>query len=197
MILGSDHLLPSYYLSTIIETMKRNNKIAICSGQIKGERSIIPRGSGRVVRYDFWKKIGLQYPENYGFETYLLIKAAMMKYEVKVLNELVTTTQHKTGRNYGRNTFLYKGKAIKALGYSRIYSIVKIGLTTLENPSGGIHMVRGYLSSDVNPYEEDLRNYLNSIQHKRIKKYIINPLQFFNKNKPKGLPEEKIPDIDY
>jgi glycosyltransferase involved in cell wall biosynthesis len=31
MILGSDHLLPSYYLSTIIETMKKDNKIVICS----------------------------------------------------------------------------------------------------------------------------------------------------------------------
>jgi hypothetical protein len=113
-----------------------------------------------------------------------------MKYRVKVLNELVTTTQRKTGRNYGRNTFLFKGKAIKALGFSRIYSTVKIGITTLGNPRGGIYMIQSYLSSDVNPYEQDLRNYLNSIQHKRINKYIINLLQFFNKNKRKGLEEE-------
>lgn len=190
MIIGSDHLIPPYYLSTIIEIMKNDNKIAICSGQIKGEHSVVPRGSGRVVQYDFWKKIGLLYPENYGCETYLLIKAAMMGYKVKILNELVTTTQRKTGKYYGRNTFRSKGKAIKALGYSHLYSTIKIALVTLKNPPAGISMIQGYLSSDVIPYDQDLRNYLKRIQHRRIKKYIINPLQFFNTDKRKGLEEE-------
>ena len=190
IILGSDHLIPPHYLSTIIEKMKKDNKVVICSGQIRGERSVVLRGSGRVVKYDFWKKIGLLYPENYGFETYLLIKAAMMGYKVRILNELVTSTQRKTGKNYGRNTFLSKGKAIKALGYSRLYSTVKISLVTLRNPSAGISMLQGYLSSNVSPYEQDLRKYLNRIQHKRIKKYIINPLQFFNEDKRKGFEED-------
>jgi glycosyltransferase involved in cell wall biosynthesis len=85
IILGSDHLIPPHYLSTIIEKMKKDNKVVICSGQIRGERSVVLRGSGRVVKYDFWKKIGLLYPENYGFETYLLVKAAMMGYKVRIL----------------------------------------------------------------------------------------------------------------
>src|SRR4029079_14696425 len=35
MILGSDHILPSNYVKTIIAHMDQNKDIAICSGQIK------------------------------------------------------------------------------------------------------------------------------------------------------------------
>lgn len=190
MILGSDHLIPPHYLSTIIETMKKDNEIMICSGQIIGERFLLPRGSGRVVNYHFWKKIGLKYPENYGFETYLLMKAAMSGFKVRILDELVTTTQRKTGKYYGRKAFQSKGKALRALGQCRINSAVDIGLVTLRNPYLGIAMLHGYLSRDVKPYEQDLRNYVNRIQHNRIKKFITNPSYLFNKDKMKGLEEE-------
>jgi hypothetical protein len=72
MVLGADHLLPSNYISYVTDQMNKDRKIAVCSGQIAGERSVVPRGSGRVVRADFWRKIGFQYPLNYGFETYLI-----------------------------------------------------------------------------------------------------------------------------
>jgi poly-beta-1,6-N-acetyl-D-glucosamine synthase len=180
LILGSDHLLPSNYLSKIIEVMEKDNEIVICSGQIKGERSVIPRGSGRVVRYHFWKEIGLQYPENYGFETYLLIKAQIMGFKVIVLDELVTVTQRATGKNYGNNTYVAKGKAIKALGYTPIYSVGKIILVILKNPKLGLYMLRGYISRDTEPYEQELRKYLKTMQHKRIKSYVIKPLKAIN-----------------
>ena len=59
MISGADAIYPKDYLSSIVERMRAQPKIAISSGIIEGEFSIEPRGAGRVVRYDFWKKIGL------------------------------------------------------------------------------------------------------------------------------------------
>ena len=179
LVLGADHVLPKDYITTLMDAMAADRSIAICSGQIAGERSVVPRGSGRVVRADFWQGIGFRYPENYGFETYLLIKAQQQGYKVKVLNKLVTQTLRKTGRNYKKSVYLSYGKSLKALGYSRLYSAARIGLISVKNPKGGFYMLRGYMSEDVQTYDPELRSFLSSIQHKRIKRYITNPVKAF------------------
>ncbi len=179
MILGADHVLPPHYITTVLDLMGTEKDIAICSGQIAGERSVVPRGSGRMVRAGFWSEIGFRYPENYGFETYLLLKAQQQGYKVKVLNDLATQTLRKTGRNYKKSAYLSYGKSLKALGYSRLYSAARIGLVSLKHPAGGFYMVRGYMSSDVETYDQELRSYLSSIQHKRIKRYVTNPIRAF------------------
>lgn len=172
MILGSDHILPSHYIRKIVDYMDNNKDIAICSGQISGEKSIVPRGSGRIVRSEFWKTIGLQYPLNFGFETYLLIKAQQLGYKINVLNELVSYTTRPTRTSYKKETYIAYGKALRALGYSQLYSAARIGLISLKNPKGAIYMLKGYTCNDIILYENDVRNFLKSIQHKRIKKYI-------------------------
>ncbi len=172
MILGSDHILPSHYIRKIVDYMDNYKDIAICSGQISGEKSIVPRGSGRIVRSEFWKTIGLQYPLNFGFETYLLIKAQQLGYKINVLNELVSYTTRPTRTSYKKETYIAYGKALRALGYSQLYSAARIGLISLKNPKGAIYMLKGYTCNDIILYENDVRNFLKSIQHKRIKKYI-------------------------
>lgn len=172
MILGADHILPSNYMSLILEHMDKNTEIAICSGQINGENSVVPRGSGRIVRSDFWMRIGLQYPLNYGFETYLLVKAQQLGYKIQVLSNLLSSTKRPTRTSYKEETYISYGKSLKALGYSSLYSIARIGLIFLKNPIGALYMAKGYQSHNVNLYEEDLRKFLKSLQHKRIKKYL-------------------------
>lgn len=179
LILGADHVLPPHYMTTVLDAMAADRKLALCSGAIAGERSIVPRGSGRIVRADFWQSIGFRYPENYGFETYLVLKAQQLGYKVKVLNNLVTQTLRRTGRNYKKSVYLSYGKSLKALGYSRLYSAARIGLISLKNPKGGFYMLQGYLSGDVQAYDPELRSFLSSIQHKRIKRYITNPVKAF------------------
>lgn len=177
LILGADHILPSHYLTTVLDAMAEDKKLVLCSGVIEGERSIVPRGSGRVVRADFWKIVGFRYPENYGFETYLVLKAQQQGFNVKVLNNLVTTTLRKTGRNYKKSVYISYGKSLKALGYSKLYSAARIGLISIKNPKGGYYMFKGYLSSDVKTYDPELRSFLSSIQHQRIKRYVTNPIK--------------------
>lgn len=172
MILGSDHILPSNYIRKIVDHMDHNRDIAICSGQIKGEKSKVPRGSGRIVRSDFWKTIGLQYPLKFGFETYLLIKAQQLGYRIDVLNDLISLTSRPTRKSYKKETYISYGKSLRALGYSQLYSAGKIGLISLKNPKGAFYMLKGFTSNDVKLYENDVRNFLKSIQHKRIKKYL-------------------------
>jgi cellulose synthase/poly-beta-1,6-N-acetylglucosamine synthase-like glycosyltransferase len=177
MILGADHILPPHYLTTVLDAMAADDKLALCSGTIEGERSIVPRGSGRVIRVSFWQSIGFRYPENYGFETYLVLKAQQMGYSAKVLNNLPTQTQRKTGRNYKKSVYISYGKSLKALGYSKLYSAARIGLVSIKHPKGGFYMFKGYLSDDVQTYDPELRSFLSSIQHQRIKRYVTNPIK--------------------
>jgi glycosyltransferase involved in cell wall biosynthesis len=177
LILGADHILPPHYITTVFDAMSADRELVLCSGVIAGERSIVPRGSGRVVRADFWQSIGFRYPENYGFETYLVLKAQQQGHRVQVLHDLVTRTQRKTGRNYKKSVYISYGKSLKALGYSRLYSIARIGLISMKNPKGGFYMIKGYLSNDVQTYDPELRSFLSSIQHRRIKRYVTNPVR--------------------
>jgi glycosyltransferase involved in cell wall biosynthesis len=173
MILGSDHILPSNYVSKIVDHMDNNKDIAICSGQISGEKSIAPRGSGRIVKTEFWKTIGLQYPLNFGFETYLLIKAQQLGYKIHVLNDLVTYTSRPTRTSYKKETYISYGKSLKALGYNQLYAAARIGLISFKNPKGAIYMLKGYTSNDTILYEGEVRNFLKQIQRERIKKYLL------------------------
>jgi len=172
MILGSDHILPSNYIRKIVDHMDHNRDIAICSGQIKGEKSKVPRGSGRIVRSDFWKTIGLQYPLKFGFETYLLIKAQQLGYRIDVLNDLISLTSRPTRKSYKKETYISYGKSLRALGYIQLYSVGRIGLISLKNPKGAFYMLQGYTSSDIEFYEEDFRSFLRYIQYGRLKQYI-------------------------
>lgn len=172
MILGSDHILPSNYIKKIVDHMDHNRDIAICSGQIKGEKSKVPRGSGRIVRSDFWKSIGLQYPLKFGFETYLLIKAQQLGYRIDVLNDLISITSRPTRKSYKKETYISYGKSLRALGYIQLYSAGRIGLISLKNPKGAFYMLQGYTSSDIEFYEEDFRSFLRYIQYGRVKQYI-------------------------
>ncbi|HSL14338.1 MAG TPA: glycosyltransferase family A protein [Nitrososphaeraceae archaeon] len=172
MILGSDHILPSNYIRKIVDHLDHNRDIAICSGQIKGEKSKVPRGSGRIVRSDFWKSIGLQYPLKFGFETYLLIKAQQLGYRIDVLNELISLTSRPTRKSYKKETYISYGKSLRALGYIQLYSAGRIGLISLKNPKGAFYMLQGYTSSDIEFYEEDFRSFLRYIQYGRLKQFI-------------------------
>ena len=170
MILGADHILPNNYISQIIEYMENVKNVVICSGQIKNEMSVIPRGSGRIIKTEFWRKIGFRYPSNYGFETYLILKAQQIGYNIKVLDDLISETSRPTKKSYKKETYISYGKSLKVLGYSSIYSMARIGLISLKNPMGAFYMLLGYRNNNVELYEKDLRSFLKNIQHKKIKK---------------------------
>lgn len=167
MVTGADLLLQKNYFSTIISRMKPNPKIAIASGIVEGEYSIEPRGS-RVVRYDFWKKLGLKYPVNYGYEGYLVLKAQSLGYEVVSYSDIITTSQRKTGSSYDAKLYFYYGRALKALGYTVPYTFAKALIFAKKNPRGAFHMLRGFFAEYNQLYEPELREYVRKMQNHKI-----------------------------
>ena len=162
--LDADIFLPANYISEITKRMKSDPKIAVSSGIIEYEYSVVPRGAGRVVRLDFWKKIGLKYPVNYGFEEYLLSKARMMGYTTNVFSDLVMKTGRKTGSKFNPKLYYFYGLGFKALGYSVPYMIVKAFLFAKRKPSGAFYLLKGYFSNYEDLYEQELRDYVRKSQ---------------------------------
>jgi len=168
LISGADLLLSKNYLSIITKRMKKNPKIAVSSGMIKNEFSSVPRGPGRVVRYDFWKKIGLNYPVNYWFEAYLLLKAESIGFENNVYDDLVLETQRTTGSTYEPKRYYYYGLGLRALGYTIPYAIARILLFAKKKPKGAYYMLKGFFSDYDDLYESDLRDYVKKMQRHNI-----------------------------
>jgi glycosyltransferase involved in cell wall biosynthesis len=169
MKLDADIVIPKNYLFEIIQRMEKNPKIAISSGVIAGEHSVTPRGAGRVVRMDFWRKIGLKYPVNYGFEGYLLVKAMSMGYQVKVFNDLVFQTLRKTGSDYDPKLYYYYGLGMKSTGYTLVFAFHRILKFSFKKPLGAYYMLKGFLSNYENLYEDDVRNYTKKHQYKKLR----------------------------
>ena len=171
MLSGADLIFPKNYLSSIVDRMRDEPKIAISSGIIEGEFSIEPRGGGRIVRYDFWKQLGLQYPVNYGFEAYLLLKAKSMGFEIISFQDLVVKTSRKTGSKYNPYLYYYYGLGMKALGYTLPYVLVRSALFAKKKPRGAINLLKGYLSSYENLYENELREYVKKTQYHKMTRF--------------------------
>jgi len=180
MKIDCDHLLPRNYLSTICNRMTQNPKLVVASGIIKNEPFYdMPLGSGRVVKYDFWKTLDLCYPENFRYEAYIMLKAKIMDLEVEIFPDLITETQRKTGSRYENNpqSFYNLGKGYRAMGY--IFPIVLFRMIRVmkKNPLGIFYLLKGFFSRDVEFYEQDIRDYVKNSQYKKIKSFDLNTLK--------------------
>ncbi len=169
MILGSDHILSNDYVAKILEVMEQDRLTVVASGIIRGEsqRETSPRGSGRIVRYDYWKKFGLRYPSGYGFESYIVYKALVDRYNVRVIRNADSWSQRPTGKTTNYENY---GKAMRSLGYHPLYAIGRIVFTLKHNPKNSFQMALGYLSHNEEKY--DIASKVHKFQSELIKKKI-------------------------
>ena len=170
MILGADHVLSSDYVSTIVKEMEKND-LVIASGVIdeESQRDTSPRGSGRLVRYDFWKKHGLEYPHWYGFESYIVFKALIANYRINVIRSAHSWSQRKTGKTTNYKNY---GKAMRALGYHPLYAMGRILFTLFKNPKSSIEMFFGFLDFSVKKY--DIASEVHAFQSIQLKQKLFS-----------------------
>lgn len=155
LILGADHPLPKEYVENLLNAMIKEN-VFIASGWIKDEpfHPDIPRGSGRIYAFKLLREIGF-FPENWGWEAYVVFKAMKMGYKTKCFKHIVSKKLRPVSRSPEK--MLYLGKAMKALGYDFKYAIARAIV------NGSWSMLKGYLSKDVKPYE-DVRDFVKEWQ---------------------------------
>ncbi len=169
MISGADSVYPEIYLEKIIKYMKKEETTVIASGIPEGEKAKFPRGSGRVIDVDWFREIGFKYPENWGFEAYVIFKALQMKRNVRVYPvtyKLLRKTSMTPKKAY------YWGKAMKALGYWTPYALGRSMLWFFKSPKITFSMIKGYCSRNVKKYN-DIENFVKSYQKKMILNFMF------------------------
>ncbi len=172
LVLGADTLLPSDYVESLIGEFEKNPKLVMASGVIEEEMKRIGatpeiRGTGRLIKRDFWESIGVMYPVKVGWESYPVFKAQSMGNEAKGYPNLKMTLQRPTGK---KTDYFAYGEAMRALGY---YWLLTLGRAiSKKNLKVAFSMIKGYFKGK-DRYEEELRKFVNKTQKRRMRKILF------------------------
>ena len=169
MISGADATYSVNYIEKMIQRMKAEN-VVLASGIAQGEsvRASSPRGCGRMIQEEWFRNVGFIYPENYGFEAYLIFKALSQGERVKIFQDLTFRLSRKT--RFSNKKMHSWGKGMKALNYWWPYAVGRAALIGLKHPLGGFNMLKGY-SSNISFYD-DVKEFVPSFQKKIISRRI-------------------------
>ncbi|MDH3656878.1 MAG: glycosyltransferase family 2 protein [Nitrosopumilus sp.] len=173
-IVGADHILSHDYFEQVTGRMTLDDSV-VASGAIQGEIATAPRGSGRVIRKEYWKKIGSELPVNFGYETYVYVKAMQLGFNVSYYDDIITKTSRQTAITYKPIMYYHYGYAMRALGYPFLHTFLRAVL--LLKRGKGLKSFRlflkGYFSNKDTFYEESLRNFISKRYNTR--RVLSNP----------------------
>jgi glycosyltransferase involved in cell wall biosynthesis len=174
MFSDGEAIYPINYIEEIAKRME-NDDVVIASGVAEDEvsRSFSPRGCGRLVDAKWFKTVGFRYPENYGFEAYLVYKALSQSRKITVYPDLRFKLQRKT-QLFPRKVYFW-GKGMKALNYNFFYVFGRAFLFSLKSPRNGFALLRGYFSK-VDKYD-DIGEFVSAFQKKMFWSRVKEVLQ--------------------
>ena len=173
LTVNADHPLPKNYVELLIEEMEKEPNLVVSSGFIEDEpyHPEMPRDSGRIYLWSFLKEIGFL-PVKFGWGAYPCFKALQLGYKSKCFNHISSKKLRPTSKSREKH-YLY-GKAMRSLGYSLCYAIGRCFI----NKSWG--MLKGYFS-DVELYEEDLREFVKNWQKQKFKARVKQIIKRFGR----------------
>ena len=157
LVLGADNILPPHYLMNLANSMK-NDDVVVGSGLLSGENTHDVRGGGRLIDYSFFKSVGLQYPVNYGWESWILFKARSMNRQCKVYPLYFDGSR--------RTHYVNRGKDMRALGYDFRYALGRCFLLFFKSPLTALKTLFTYLFSDVERL--DVADFVKTYQRKEF-----------------------------
>lgn len=172
VICDADHALEHEYVEAVIKRMKENPKVIVASGRIKGEpfNESWPRGSGRVVDADFWRKVnGLRYPVKWGWESWVCVKAVQLGYLSRCFYNVETEIQRHT-RHDPEKMKLW-GKEMYALGYDWRHVLGHCFLMSLHSPKAAVNMFYGW-RTHRNVERLDIADWVNRRQKKQFSRRV-------------------------
>jgi len=164
LILGADAVIPEGYVERLIREMKRNPRLKIASGRVKGEsyKPDQPQGT-RIVDYRWWllegERSGMYTPVA-GWETRLLLWAIYKGYETKVYPSLEIEAQRPRGT---ATRWEERGEGMKTCGYNPLQVALRAArLAAALKPGAAAKLVKGYLNSkeEAAPWTRRANRYL-------------------------------------
>ena len=151
--LDADHILSHRYIEILVKAMIKDNTLVVTSGIILGERFSIdsPRGSGRIINAEWFKRIGFRYPVWWGYETWLLFKALMDGYKVMVIPQAISWVQRRTA--WSPLEMYEWGRGMNALGYHPLYIIARSLMAAFKHgPKHFAYMMLGGILERTKKY---------------------------------------------
>ena len=176
LMMGADHILTSDYLEYMLKRMK--NKVVINSGTFQNHEdynSEIPKGSGRLINSNWWKKsANFKFPIIYGWETWMIYLAQQNGYKTECYNDLVTNLNRTITMSKLKAYFW--GKGSYANGTILYWGILRSIKYFIINPSWGISMFAGFIFHSDVKREKTIQSFRRWQQLWKLKISIINIL---------------------
>ena len=169
MVTAGDIILERDYAEKIVGRMEQDPELAVASGVYDDRPRRTPTGAGRLIRASFFDKHYARIPERAGYESEILLRAAMNGYKTAVFPDCRYIHTDKLG--HGHN-FAGFGEGMRALGYHPLYVIARCAVSVLDRtipPLGTLNMLRTYLmfrqaSGYHSLFDGELRNYVRAEQ---------------------------------
>ena len=182
MVLAADTCLEREYVEKVAKAMVRNRAV-IASGYIVEEGiSKVPRGSGRIFNFKWFRDNVSYFPEAYSWESYPLYLAWSRGERMLVVNEAKMSVRRATRR--------YKplyGKAMKELGFSPLFVLGRAVTWALHGHlKDAVGLVTSYLQHPLRDIY-GLSKYVREHEIEKMRELIRKLIVFsyiLNKKKP-------------
>jgi glycosyltransferase involved in cell wall biosynthesis len=177
MILGADSVLEMRYSEKLLIEMKQNPNLAaisgICQGESISKRHI--RGTGRLIRTSFFRKLHFRFPFAYGWEDSIPYIAKAAGYDIYHLSDAKIKLLRATGSS--AKNYLFWGMGMRSLGYTYLIAIGRSLKHILKrNPQRGVNLIAGYLKENPHIYPQIVRDYVKVDSQFRVKSYLMKKL---------------------
>ena len=184
MIGAGDCFFELEYAEKLLDKLKKNPKLVICSGDF-GLKANSPHGAGRFVRQSFFFENYEKYPEIVGYESEIMFRAMISNYDIEVFNEVEFEHADKLGGSHNFDEF---AQGMKAMGYHPLYVLGRCWLEFLRNGEigrkGSMRIFWKYLTFKPQNdgyysfFPEEIRKNIRALQAKKIKAFLRNPKKY-------------------
>lgn len=169
MVSGANNTYKADYLQILLNKYAENSNLVMASGTEGVALAInAVRGSGRLIRKEFWKEIGCGVPNQfYSWESYPILYALAKGYDVQSFPEAIQQT---SVESLGKVDYTNYGKGMREQGDILLYVLRRSfieGLMT-SRKKRSFQLIRGYFSLDIELYPSHIRKFVRRYQWKRV-----------------------------
>lgn len=173
MVSGANNTYGADYFKILLSKFAENLNLVMASGtEGVALAANAVRGSGRLIRKDFWQEIGCKVPNQfYSWESYPILYALSKGYDVQSFPEALQMT---SVESLSKVDYTNYGKGMREQGDIWPYVLRRAwneGLKTSQK-SRGYSLIKGYLDKKINYYPSPIRKYVQDYQWGKVKEFL-------------------------
>ncbi len=169
MVSGANNTYGANYFQILLTKFTDNPKLVMASGtEGVALAANAVRGSGRLIRKDFWQEIGCKVPNQfYSWESYPILYALSKGYDVQSFPEALQMT---SVESLSKVDYTNYGRGMREQGDILLYVLrrsITEGLLT-NRKIRSLQLIQGYFSLEVELYPHHIRKFVQHYQWKRV-----------------------------